>query len=86
MSQSEKFDNSTNITVNTVSFIMKNNEYFSVDCSVLFSMSNGTNRTSNTGYVGVLKSGYVKNVSFHFVMYEGNASLAFNSKCFMVEY
>jgi hypothetical protein len=80
-SHSEEFDSGKNRTMDTISFMMANNEDFGLDCHVLSSISNGTNSSSSRGAVGVLQPGRMKNITLRFEMFSGNSSLSIAPDC-----
>ena len=79
--QNESFDESNNISINTISVIMRNNEEFAVDCSIVLKLDNITNYSLSTGKVGVLQPDIQKRVSLHFLMFSGNTSLKITPEC-----
>jgi uncharacterized lipoprotein YajG len=81
MNQTERFDVGTNDSISTLSFVLKNNELFPVDCSVNLNITSNTNVTSKQGSVGVMDPGVRKKVSFEFMIPEGNTSLSIKSDC-----
>ncbi|MBI5880873.1 hypothetical protein HZB90_01955 [archaeon] len=53
-SHNESFDQELNKTMDTISFIISNNEDFAIDCSVVIQLNNLTNSSAKTGSVGIL--------------------------------
>ena len=80
-SHNESFDQELNKTTDTISFIISNNEDFSIDCSVILQLSNGTNSSSKTGKVGLLNPAEQKLVSLRFEMFEGKTDLSIKPDC-----
>jgi hypothetical protein len=83
-SHSMEFNNATNNTIDTISFVMQNNEDFALDCDVKLELSNTTNASSKQGRVGELLPGQQKNVSLHFAMFDGKTSLSIKPDCVRV--
>jgi len=81
MNQTERFDDSTNDSISTLFFVMRNNEQFPVNCSVSLNIRSSTNVTSKQGSVGVMDPGVRKKVSFEFMIPEGNTSLSIKHDC-----
>ncbi len=70
-----------NATLDQISFVMKNNEDFPLDCQIIFKMDNVTERTSKVGAVGLLDPGERKNISLSFEMFLGYTDINIIPKC-----
>ena len=77
----EVFNPDTNKTLDTISFIMQNNEPFALDCSVILSLDNTTNSRSKTGAVGVLQPYQQKQVRLGFEMPSGRTDITIRPNC-----
>lgn len=75
------FDDETNRTLDTISFIMQNNEPFALDCSVMLTLDNTTLSGSRRGDVGVLEPGQKKMVGLSFEMPQGKTDLSIEPEC-----
>ncbi len=80
-SHEDVFNPDTNRTLDTISFIMQNNEDFALECSVNLTLDNTTQSGSKTGEVGVLEPGQKKRVSLGFEMPFGTTDLNIVPDC-----
>lgn len=80
-SHSEKFSPDLNKTMDTISFVIRNNEVFALDCYVILSLDNQTNKTASKGTVGLLEPGEQKQVSLTFEMLYGTTDLKVEPSC-----
>ena len=80
-SHEDVFNPETNKTLDSISFIMQNNELFDLDCSVILTLDNTTNNSSKTGSVGVLLSGEKKKVGLSFEMPFGKTDVKITPDC-----
>lgn len=82
-SHEDVFNPDTNRTLDTISFIIQNNEPFDLDCSVILTLDNTTTSGSKTGKVGVLQPDQQKHVSLGFEMPSGKTELQIVPDCQM---
>jgi hypothetical protein len=81
MNQTERFDASTNNSISMISFVLKNDERFPVNCTVDIDIDNSGNMTSKEGNIGIIEAGNRKKVSFDFIISEGNTSFSIKQHC-----
>ena len=80
-SHEDVFLSEQNKTLEKISFIIKNNELFDLDCDIILSMSNGSNSSIQKGVVGFLPKNTLKNVSLTFEMLYGKTNLSIIPNC-----
>lgn len=78
---SDVFSDEKNISIDTFSFILQNNEVFDLTCDIILTMDNVTNRTRKVGDAGLLHPGARKNISISVEMFYGETDIDIFPQC-----
>ena len=71
-----------NRTLDKISFMMRNNERFSLNCSVGLALDNSTEKTTNKVRVGLIEPDVEKSVSLSFEMPTGKTNISIKPICY----
>jgi hypothetical protein len=78
MNQTEREDNKT---TDIMTFLMKNNEKFALDCELSTEIINTTNKTTTLSGVGRLDAGEAKEITLRLEMLDGEAEIKITKEC-----
>jgi hypothetical protein len=80
----ELLKSESNGTIDKMSFTIKNQGDFNVDCAVLINQSNITDLSVKRAHIGLIGSGKEKRVALRIKMLEGKSEISIGSECHML--